>query len=43
VPRKLTDKQEKLLREYAQTESHDNAVLPETGSFWKRIKDYLSP
>lgn len=40
VPRKLSDKQEKLLREYAATENHD--VMPETKGFWEKIKEHLS-
>jgi molecular chaperone DnaJ len=39
VPAKLTSKQEKLLREYA--ESEDKAVLPETQGFAKRFKDWF--
>jgi molecular chaperone DnaJ len=35
TPRKLSAKQEKLLRELAETE--DKSVLPETQSFWKRV------
>ncbi len=41
VPRKLTDKQEKLLRDYAATENHD--VMPQTRGFWDKIKEHLSP
>ncbi len=37
IPRKLTQKQEKLLREFAETE--DERVLPESQGFVKRIKD----
>jgi molecular chaperone DnaJ len=37
IPRKLTQQQEKLLREYAATE--DRHVLPEDHGFWKNIKD----
>ena len=37
VPRKLSAAQEKLLREFAATENHD--VMPETQSFWKKIRD----
>ncbi|MFG0258253.1 MAG: molecular chaperone DnaJ [Phycisphaerales bacterium JB043] len=37
VPRKVTDKQRKLLEEYAETE--DVSVMPESESFWKKIKD----
>lgn len=40
VPRKLTDQQEKLLRQFAATE--DRKVLPETQGFWDKIKDYLN-
>jgi len=39
VPRKLTDRQEELLRELAETEDH--SVLPESESVWSRIKDFL--
>jgi molecular chaperone DnaJ len=37
VPRKLGEKQRKLLEEYAETE--DVSVMPESESFWKKIKD----
>lgn len=37
IPRKLTAKQEKLLREFAETE--DKAVLPESHGFMDKIKD----
>ncbi len=39
VPRKLSKKQEQLLREFAETE--DASVLPESHSFLDRIKSYL--
>jgi len=39
VPRKLTKKQEQLLRDYAETEDH--AVLPQGKNFWETMKDYL--
>lgn len=39
IPRKLSAKQEKLLREFAETE--DKSVLPESTSFWKRMSDLL--
>lgn len=39
TPRKLTAKQEKLLREFAATE--DKAVHPESTGFWKQVKDAL--
>ncbi len=40
IPKKLTDQQEQLLREYAETEDRD--VLPHSKSFWEKITDYLS-
>ncbi|MBS0186855.1 MAG: molecular chaperone DnaJ [Planctomycetes bacterium] len=40
VPRKLTKAQEKLLREYAASE--DQAVLPETQGFWKKVKEMMN-
>jgi molecular chaperone DnaJ len=40
VPRKLTAKQRDLLREYAETENHD--VMPESKSFWEKIKQRLT-
>ena len=40
VPKKLTDQQEQLLRQYAETE--DVSVSTESGGIWKRIKDALS-
>ncbi len=40
VPRKLTKEQEKLLREFAATE--DKSVMPESQSFWKKVKDLLN-
>ena len=40
VPKKLNSQQEKLLREYAKTES-DGGILPETTGFWKKMKDFL--
>lgn len=39
VPRKLTSTQEKLLRDFAGTQ--EKHVLPESESFWKRVKDYI--
>ncbi len=39
TPRKLTSRQEELLREFAGTE--DNNVLPEKHGFLKRVKDFL--
>ncbi len=40
VPTKLTDKQEDLLREYAETEDRD--VMPHSSGFWDKIKSYIS-
>jgi len=40
TPRKLTSKQEKILREFAETE--DAAVLPESTGFLKRVADFLA-
>ena len=39
IPKKLSEKQQKLLREFAETEDVD--VMPERSGFWDRIKDYL--
>jgi molecular chaperone DnaJ len=39
IPKQLTDRQEELLREFAETENHD--VMPRSRSFWGKIKDYL--
>ncbi|WP_432799666.1 molecular chaperone DnaJ [Poriferisphaera sp. WC338] len=39
VPKKLSDKQEELLRAYAETEDHD--VLPHSKGFWDKMKEYL--
>ena len=40
IPQRLTEKQETLLREFAETENHD--VMPESRGFWDKIRDYLS-
>ena len=40
VPKKLTEKQEELLREYAETE--DLEVMPHSRGFWDTMKSYLS-
>ncbi len=39
TPRKLTKKQEQLLREFADTEDH--SVMPESKGFFERLKEYL--
>ena len=40
IPKKLTHDQERLLREFAETEDHD--VMPESHGYWDKIKEYLS-
>ena len=40
IPNKLSEKQNRLLREFAETEDHD--VMPESKGFWDKIKEYLS-
>jgi molecular chaperone DnaJ len=39
IPKKLSAKQEKLLREFAETE--DQSVMPESQGFLKKMKDWL--
>ena len=39
VPKKLSERQEELLREFAETENHE--VLPHSRGFWDKIKTYL--
>ncbi|MDX2115950.1 MAG: molecular chaperone DnaJ [Planctomycetota bacterium] len=41
VPKRMGEKQEKLLREYAELEK-ERGILPETHGFWKKIKDALA-
>ena len=40
VPKKLSEKQERLLRELAEEEKA-GGILPETHGFWSKIKDFL--
>ena len=40
IPKKMTNKQKELLREFAETE--DKRVTPESHGFWKKIKDSLA-
>jgi len=40
IPKKLSKKQEQLLRDFAATEDH--SVLPASTGFWDRIKQYVS-
>ncbi|VAX40785.1 Chaperone protein DnaJ, partial [hydrothermal vent metagenome] len=37
IPKKLSTKQQEILREFAETEDH--SVLPESHGFWKKMKD----
>lgn len=39
IPKKLTKQQQKLLREFAETE--DKSVLPESHGFMDKIRDFL--
>jgi molecular chaperone DnaJ len=39
IPKKLTEKQKELLRQFAATE--DRKTLPQSDSFWDKIKNYL--
>ncbi|MEM8834714.1 MAG: molecular chaperone DnaJ [Planctomycetota bacterium] len=41
IPKKLSDKQERLLREFAETEG-DHSLLPETQSVWKKFRDLIA-
>lgn len=41
IPRKLSKKQEELLREFAKSE--DSHVLPQSRGFFDRLKDFLNP
>lgn len=40
IPKKLTDLQKNLLRQFAETEDHN--VMPHSKGFWDKIKTYLS-
>ena len=39
IPRKLSGEQERLLREFAETENHE--VMPHSRGFFEKIKEYL--
>ena len=39
IPKQLSERQEKLLREFAESENHD--VLPHSRTFWDKIREYL--
>jgi molecular chaperone DnaJ len=40
IPKRLSAQQEELLREFAKTEN--KTVLPESGTFFERLKEYFS-
>jgi len=40
IPKKLSREQEKLLRQFAETE--DKTVLPESKGFFDKLKDYFA-
>ncbi len=40
IPNRLTDRQEELLREFAETEDHD--VMPRAKGFWDKMKTYVA-
>ena len=40
IPKKLNEKQKKLLREFAETEDH--TVLPESKGFFEKLKDHFA-
>lgn len=40
IPKRLTDQQEQLLREFADTE--DRNVMPHSRGFWDKIKEYIA-
>jgi molecular chaperone DnaJ len=40
IPNRLTERQEELLREFAETEDRD--VMPHSRGFWDKIKSYIS-
>lgn len=41
IPKKVSERQEKLLREYAETTEKNEGLLPEVEGFWKRIRTAL--
>ncbi len=42
IPKKLSEDQEKLLREFSKTENRSKEAMPHTNSFWEKIKQYFS-
>jgi len=41
IPKKLTERQERLLREMAE-DDQERGILPRTSGFWKKMKDLLA-
>lgn len=39
IPKRLTEKQKRILREFSETE--DRKVMPESAGFWDKIKEYI--
>ncbi len=42
IPKKLTHRQEELLKEFAETEGRTADAMPVTSSFWDKLKHYFS-
>ncbi len=43
IPKKLNDRQQELLREFAATEDHNGHVMPQRRGFLDKLKDMLKP
>jgi molecular chaperone DnaJ len=42
IPRKMSAEQERLLREFAQTEHRNKEYMPNASGFWDKIRQYFS-
>ncbi len=42
IPKKLSSKQQELLKQFAETENRTHEVMPTMSSFWDKIKQYFS-
>ncbi|MFA5863397.1 MAG: molecular chaperone DnaJ [Phycisphaerae bacterium] len=42
IPKKLSDEQAHLLREFAKMEKQSDDMMPHTSGFWEKIKQYFS-
>jgi molecular chaperone DnaJ len=42
IPKKLTEEQKKILRDFMKTEHRNNEYMPGASGFWDRIKAYFS-